>query len=60
MNQKSIDLMKTILKMDSAIKNTEKELELNQSQYDELKEKLYSLTTQHQENIMQLSKSINQ
>lgn len=60
MNQKSIDLMKTILKMDSAIKNTEKELELNQSQYDELKEKLESLLTQHQENIMQLSKSINQ
>jgi hypothetical protein len=60
MNQELINLMKTILQMDSAIQKDEKQMESLKEKMDTLAKELEDLYQQHNDNIKKLSITLNQ
>jgi CII-binding regulator of phage lambda lysogenization HflD len=60
MNQELINLMKTILQMDSAIQKDEKQMESLKEKMDTLEKELEDLYQQHNDNIKKLSITLNQ
>jgi cell division protein FtsB len=60
MNQELINLMKTILQMDSAIQKDEKQMESLKEKMNALEKELEDLYQQHKDNIKKLSNTLNQ
>lgn len=60
MNQEIIDLMKTILKMESAITRSESQLEILSNKYNDTEIELDNLRQQHRDNIIRLTSILNQ
>jgi predicted nucleic acid-binding Zn-ribbon protein len=60
MNQEIINLMKTILQMDSAIHKDEKQMESLKEKMNALEKELEDLYQQHKDNIKKLSITLNQ
>jgi predicted nucleic acid-binding Zn-ribbon protein len=60
MTQQAIDLMKNIVKMDSAIPNDEKEIESMKEKLDAKEQELNDLRQQHKDSINKLTSILNQ
>lgn len=60
MNQELINLMKTILQMDSAIQKDEKQMESLKEKMNALEKELEDLYQQHNDNLKKLSITLNQ
>jgi predicted nucleic acid-binding Zn-ribbon protein len=60
MTQEAIDLMKNIVKMDSAIPNDEKEIESMKEKLDAKEQELNDLRQQHKDSINKLTSILNQ
>ena len=60
MTQEAIDLMKNIVKMDSAIPNDEKEIESMKEKLDAKEQELEDLRQQHKDSINKLTSILNQ
>ena len=60
MNQELINLMKTILQMDSAIQKDEKQMESLKEKMNALEKELEDLYQQHKDNVKKLSITLNQ
>lgn len=60
MNQESIDLMKTILQMEAAIKKNDKQMSLLMDKFEATDKEQNDLNQQLKDNIYKLSKSLNQ
>jgi SMC interacting uncharacterized protein involved in chromosome segregation len=60
MNQEIINLMKTILQMDSAIQKDEKEIESTKVKLESKEKELEELYQQYKDNVKKLSITLNQ
>jgi len=60
MTQEAIDLMKSIVKMDSAIPNDEKEIESMKEKLEAKEKELDDLRQQHKDSINKLTSILNQ
>jgi predicted nucleic acid-binding Zn-ribbon protein len=60
MTQEAIDLMKNIVKMDSAIPNDEKEIESMKEKLEAKEQELNDLRQQHKDSINKLTSILNQ
>ena len=60
MNQELINLMKTILQMDSAIQKDEKQMESLKEKMSSLDKELEDLYQQYKDNVKKLSITLNQ
>jgi predicted nucleic acid-binding Zn-ribbon protein len=60
MTQEVIDLMKNIVKMDSAIPKDEKEIESMKDKLDAKEQELNDLRQQHKDSIYKLTSILNQ
>jgi hypothetical protein len=60
MTQEAIDLMKNIVKMDSAIPNDEKEIESMKEKLEAKEKELDDLRQQHKDSINKLTSILNQ
>jgi len=60
MNQETINLMKTILQMDSAIQKDEKEIESTKVKLESKEKELEELYQQYKDNVKKLSITLNQ
>jgi predicted nucleic acid-binding Zn-ribbon protein len=60
MTQQAIDLMKNIVKMDSAIPNDEKEIESMKEKLEAKEKELDDLRQQHKDSINKLTSILNQ
>jgi SMC interacting uncharacterized protein involved in chromosome segregation len=60
MNQELINLMKTILQMDSAIQKDEKEIESTKVKLESKEKELEELYQQYKDNVKKLSITLNQ
>ena len=60
MNQESIDLMKTILQMQSAIENNDKQMSLLMDKFESKDKEQTDLNQQLKDNIKKLSITLNQ
>jgi hypothetical protein len=60
MNQETINLMKTILQMDSAIQKDEKQMESLKEKMSSLEKELEDLYQQYKDNVKKLSITLNQ
>jgi len=60
MNQELINLMKTILQMDSAIQKDEKQMESLKEKMSSLEKELEELYQQYKDNVKKLSITLNQ
>lgn len=60
MNQESIDLMKTILQMEAAIKKNDKQMSLLMDKFEATDKEQTDLNQQLKDNIKKLSITLNQ